>query len=61
MEFASQGIRMNKDKPELTWERIYKQIDKKRFELTQRTRLGRLLKSSKPERAKKGVKNEGNT
>ena len=42
------------DKPELTWDRICKQIGKKRLEPTPRTRLGRLLKSSKPERAKKG-------
>ena len=48
MELASQGIRMNKDKPELTWDRICKQIGKKRFEPTPRTNFGRLLQSSKP-------------
>ena len=39
---------MNRDKPELTWDRVCKQIGKKRFEPTPRTRFGRLLKSSKP-------------
>ena len=46
---------MNKDKPELTWEKICQQIGKKRFEPTPRTRFGRLLQSSKPGRTKKGV------
>ena len=36
------------DKPELTWDRICKQIGKKRFEPTPRTRVGRVLQSSKP-------------
>ena len=36
------------DKPELTWDRICKQIGKKRFEPTPRTKFGLLLKSSKP-------------
>ena len=39
---------MNKDKPELTWDRICKQVGKKRFDSTPRTKFGRLLKSSKP-------------
>ena len=39
---------MNKDKPELPWDRICQQIGKKRFEPTPRTRFGRLLQSSKP-------------
>ena len=38
---------MNKDKLELTWDRICQQIGKKRFEPTPRTKFGRLLKSSK--------------
>jgi hypothetical protein len=46
---------MNKDKPELTWDRICQQVGKKRFEQTPRTRFGRLLQSSKLERTKKGV------
>jgi hypothetical protein len=46
---------MNRDKPELTWDGICKQIGKKRFDPTPKTRLGRLLKSSGPERTKKGV------
>ena len=36
------------DKLELTWDRICKQIGKKRFEPTPRTRVGRVLQSSKP-------------
>jgi len=39
---------MNKDKPELTWDIICKQIGKKRFQLTPRTHFGRLLRFSKP-------------
>ena len=46
---------MNKDKPELTWDRICQQIGKKRFEPNSRTRFGRLLQSSKSEKTKKGV------
>ena len=53
---------MNKDKPELTWDRICQQIGKKRFEPTPRTRLGRLLKSTRPEKMqKRGLTNESNT
>ena len=50
------------DKPELTWDRICKQIGKKRFEPTPRTRLGRLLKSNIPEKMqKRGLANESDT
>ena len=53
---------MNKDKSGLTWDKICKQIGKKRFEPTPRTRLGRLLKSSRPEKTQeRGLTNEGNT
>jgi len=38
---------MNKDKPELSWDKICKQVGKKRFEPNPRTKFGRLLKSSK--------------
>ena len=62
MELASQGIAMNKDKPELTWDRICQQIGKKRFGPTPRTRHGRLLKSSRPEKMQnRGLTNESNT
>ena len=53
--------KMNKDKLELTWDRICQQIGKKRFEPTPRTRFGRLLQSSKPEKTKKGLANESDT
>ena len=36
------------DKPELSWDRICKQVEKKRFDSTPRTYFGRLLQSSKP-------------
>lgn len=53
---------MNKDKPELTWDRICQQIGKKRFEPTPRTRFGRLLKSSRSDKTqKKGLANESDT
>ena len=39
---------MMNDKPELTWDRICKQVGKKRSEPNPRTKFGRLLKSSKP-------------
>ena len=51
---------MNKDKPELTWNRICQQIGKKRFKPTPRTRFGRLFQFSKPER-KKGLADESDT
>ena len=41
------------DKPELTWDRVCQQVGKKRFDSTPRTRFGRLLQSSKPERTQK--------
>ena len=50
------------DKPELTWDRICKQIGKKQFEPTSRIRLGRLFKFSRPDKTKKrGPKNEIDT
>ena len=39
---------MNKDKPELTWDRICQQAGKKRIDRTPRAYFGRLLKFSKP-------------
>jgi hypothetical protein len=53
---------MNKYKSELTWDRICKQIGKKLFEPTPRTRFGRLLQSSKSEKTqKRGLANESDT
>ena len=47
-EIGAIGTAMNKDKPELTWDIICKQIGKKRFQPTPRTHFGRLLRFSKP-------------
>ena len=53
---------MNKDKTELTWDRICNQISKKRFNSTPRTHFARLRKSSKPDKTqKRGAVSESDT
>ena len=44
---------MNKDKSEVTWDRICQQVGKKRFDTTPSTYFGRLLRSSRPEKIQK--------
>lgn len=44
---------MNKDKTEVTWDRICQQVGKKRFVTTPSAYFGRLLRSSRPDRIRK--------